>query len=41
MGTLSANRGDLFGTVRNLQKLTEALSQSHEELVQFNGRIAR
>ena len=40
MGTLSANRGDLFGTVRNLQKLTEALSQSHEELVQFNGRIA-
>ncbi len=40
MGTLSANRSDLFGTVRNLQKLTEALSQSHEELVQFNGRIA-
>jgi phospholipid/cholesterol/gamma-HCH transport system substrate-binding protein len=40
MGTLSASRGDLFSTVRNLQKLTEALSQSHEELVQFNGRIA-
>ncbi|AZG47924.1 MCE family protein [Gordonia insulae] len=40
MGTLSAGRGDLFATVRSLQKLTDALSTSHEQLVQFNGRIA-
>ncbi|MET9199946.1 MCE family protein [Gordonia sp. NPDC003585] len=40
MGTLAAGRGDLFATIKNLQKLTDALSQSHEQLVQFNGRIA-
>ncbi|GAA3033099.1 MCE family protein [Gordonia defluvii] len=40
MGTLSAGRGDLFSTIRSLQKLTEALSSSHEQLMQFNGRIA-
>ncbi|MGK2317356.1 MCE family protein [Gordonia rhizosphera] len=40
MGTLSAGRGDLFATIRNLQKLTDALSTSHEQLVQFNGRLA-
>ena len=40
MGTLSAGRGDLFATIRNLQKLTDALSNSHEQMVQFNGRIA-
>ena len=40
IGTLSAGRGDLFATIQNLQKLTDALSQSHEQLVQFNGRIA-
>ncbi|WP_419222527.1 MCE family protein [Gordonia sp. CPCC 206044] len=40
MGTLSAGRGDLFATIRSLQKLTDALQTSHEQLVQFNGRIA-
>ncbi|NED60855.1 mammalian cell entry protein, partial [Streptomyces sp. SID10244] len=40
MGTLSAGRGDLFSTVRSLQKLTDALAASHEQMVQFNGRIA-
>ena len=38
--TLADGRDDLFNTIRNLQALTEALSQSHEQLVQFNGRIA-
>lgn len=37
--TLSSGRDDLFATIRNLQKLTDALSTSHEELVQFNGRM--
>lgn len=40
MGTLSAGRGDLFATIRSLQKLTDALADSHEQMVQFNGRIA-
>ncbi|MGV9713093.1 MCE family protein [Gordonia sp. NPDC003424] len=40
IGTLSAGRGDLFATIRSLQKLTDALSDSHEQMVQFNGRIA-
>lgn len=40
LGTLAAGRGDLFATIQNLQKLTDALSRSHEQLVQFNGRIA-
>ncbi|EGD55415.1 MCE family protein [Gordonia neofelifaecis] len=40
MGTLSDNRDDVFGTIKSLQKLTEALSTSHEQLVQFNGRMA-
>lgn len=40
IGTMSDGRGDLFATVRSLQQLTEALSGSHEQLVQFNGRIA-
>ncbi|MFT4201227.1 MCE family protein [Gordonia sp. (in: high G+C Gram-positive bacteria)] len=39
-GTLAAGRDDLFSTVRSLQKLTDQLSSSHEQLVQFNGRIA-
>ncbi len=38
--TLANSRGDLFATIRNLQSLTGALQRSHEELVQFNGRIA-
>ncbi|MBE7195226.1 MAG: MCE family protein, partial [Gordonia polyisoprenivorans] len=40
MGTLASGRDDLFTTIRNLQKLTDALSSSHEQMVQFNGRIA-
>lgn len=40
IGTMSDGRGDLFATVRSLQQLTDALSGSHEQLVQFNGRIA-
>ncbi|MEE4025219.1 MCE family protein [Gordonia sp. PKS22-38] len=40
MDTLAAGRGDLFATIRSLQKLTDALSDSHQQLVQFNGRIA-
>ncbi|QRY61822.1 MCE family protein [Gordonia sp. PDNC005] len=40
VGTLSDNRDDVFGAVKSLQKLTEQLSTSHEQLVQFNGRMA-
>ncbi|WP_026917449.1 MCE family protein [Gordonia shandongensis] len=40
MGTLSDNRNDVFATIKSLQKLTEQLSTSHEQLVQFNGRMA-
>ncbi|GAB16734.1 Mce family protein [Gordonia effusa NBRC 100432] len=40
MGTLSSGRGDLFATIRSLQKLTDSLSTSHEQMMQFNGRIA-
>ncbi|MFT3716090.1 MAG: MCE family protein [Gordonia sp. (in: high G+C Gram-positive bacteria)] len=40
MGTISDNRDDLFATVRSLQKLTGLLSQNHEQLVEFNGRMA-
>jgi len=39
-GTLAGGSDDLFKSIRNLQTLTEALSQSHDQLVQFNGRIA-
>ncbi|MCF8611926.1 MCE family protein [Gordonia sp. HY285] len=39
MGTLSENRGDVFSAVKSLQKLTEELSTSHEQIVQFNGRM--
>lgn len=39
-GTIAENRDDLFGTVKNLQKLTELLSQNQDQLVQFNGRMA-
>ncbi|GAA4664519.1 MCE family protein [Gordonia humi] len=40
MGTLADNRDDVFATVKSLQKLTDELSTSHEQLVQFNGRMA-
>lgn len=39
-GTIAENRDDLFATVKNLQKLTGLLSQNHEQLMQFNGRMA-
>ncbi|MEU4317571.1 MCE family protein [Nocardia fluminea] len=37
---LSDGRTDLFAMVRNLSMLVEALSQSHEQIVQFNGHLA-
>ncbi|MFZ2510446.1 MAG: MCE family protein [Gordonia sp. (in: high G+C Gram-positive bacteria)] len=40
LGTLAENRDDVFSTVRSLQKLTGLLSQNHQQLVQFNGRMA-
>ncbi|MFM9378664.1 MCE family protein [Gordonia sp. VNK21] len=39
-GTLSNRREDLFATVKSLQKLTDLLADNHDQLVQFNGRIA-
>lgn len=40
METLSAGRGDLFATVRNLQVFTEALEQSDGQVAEFNSRLA-
>lgn len=40
MTTLSDGRTDLFGTIRNLQKFVEVLSNSNEQIVQFGGRLA-
>ncbi|MFC8384853.1 MCE family protein [Nocardia sp. NPDC057272] len=37
---LSDGRTDLFSMVRNLSMLVDALSQSHEQIVQFNGHLA-
>ena len=37
---LSDGRTDLFAMVRNLSLLVDALSQSHDEIVQFNGHLA-
>ncbi|WP_299562251.1 MCE family protein [uncultured Mycolicibacterium sp.] len=39
-GRLGDSRGDLFGTVRNLQVLVEALSNSNEQVVQFADHLA-
>lgn len=39
-GRLGDSSGDLFGTVRNLQTLVGALSQSNEQIVQFSGHVA-
>lgn len=39
-GRLGDSRTDLFGTVRNLQVLVDALSNSNEQIVQFSGHIA-
>ncbi len=34
------SRGDIFGTVKNLQVLVDALSESDEQIVQFAGHVA-
>ncbi|MBW0013943.1 virulence factor Mce family protein [Mycobacterium sp.] len=39
-GRLGDSRSDLFGTVKNLQVLVNALSQSNEQIVQFAGNVA-
>ncbi|MEB4209566.1 MCE family protein [Mycobacterium sp. 94-17] len=39
-GRLSDSRTDLFGTVKNLQLLVKALSNSNEQIVQFSNRLA-
>lgn len=39
-GRLGDSRTDLFGTVRNLQTLIGALSNSNEQIVQFSGHLA-
>lgn len=38
--TFADGRSDLFGTIRNLQAFTEALSNSNDQIVQFGGRLA-
>lgn len=39
-GRLGDSRTDLFGTVKNLQALIDALSNSNEQIVQFSGHLA-
>ena len=39
-GRLGDSRTDLFGTVKNLQILVNALSQSNEQIVQFSNHVA-
>jgi phospholipid/cholesterol/gamma-HCH transport system substrate-binding protein len=39
-GRLGDSRSDLFGTVKNLQVLVDALSTSNEQIVQFAGNVA-
>jgi phospholipid/cholesterol/gamma-HCH transport system substrate-binding protein len=39
-GRLGDSRTDLFGTVKNLQVLVDALSKSNEQIVQFSGHVA-
>jgi len=39
-GRLGDSRNDLFGTVRNLQVLVDALSNSNEQIVQFTNHVA-
>jgi phospholipid/cholesterol/gamma-HCH transport system substrate-binding protein len=40
METLADGRGDLFGTVRNLQAFVTALQQTDGQIVEFNERLA-
>lgn len=39
-GRLRDSRADLFGTIRNLQVLVDALSRSNEQIVQFSNHVA-
>jgi phospholipid/cholesterol/gamma-HCH transport system substrate-binding protein len=39
-GRLGDSRGDIFGTVKNLQVLVGALSSSNEQIVAFAGHVA-
>ena len=39
-GRLGDSRTDMFGTVKNLQMLVDALSQSNEQIVQFSNHVA-
>lgn len=39
-GRLGDSRTDLFGTVKNLQILIDALSRSNEQIVRFSGHLA-
>jgi phospholipid/cholesterol/gamma-HCH transport system substrate-binding protein len=39
-GRLGDSRTDLFGTIRNLQVLVNALSNSNEQIVQFSSHVA-
>lgn len=39
-GRLGDSRTDLFGTVRNLQVLVNALAESNEQIVQFSNHVA-
>lgn len=39
-GRLGDSRTDLFGTVKNLQVLVDALSNSNEQIVQFTNHVA-
>ena len=39
-GRLGDSSTDLFGTVKNLQILVDALSESNEQIVQFSGHLA-
>jgi phospholipid/cholesterol/gamma-HCH transport system substrate-binding protein len=39
-GRLGDSSGDLFGTVKNLQVLVNALSNSNEQIVQFTNHVA-
>ena len=39
-GRLGDSSTDLFGTVKNLQILVDALSKSNEQIVQFSGHLA-
>jgi phospholipid/cholesterol/gamma-HCH transport system substrate-binding protein len=39
-GRLGDSRADLFGTIKNLQVLVDALSNSNEQIVQFSNHVA-